>query len=707
MNKYTTRVVSDVKEELVATVNQATTKSNDTSVKLFNTLNTVEEKTNTFLKRLTVVSDMLLDLKTITGDVKNQINIISSGAVLQKTDIEVSSNAIEVSKDTQTEIPFNHEKSVIRSILPFYLKDQSGVQISQREVFKFNKNFSISFSRVGYSFSVVLVYPYKVFLNSLLLDFLNTYEGNLPVLSSLKYLNEDGKEVQVLVNNLKSIDLNDKLRLDNNYNLTFETVYTDQLTIEFSNKSHNSLSITSIKSYLNTYKSNGEIIYGPFSTKSSILKASISSSSISDQTEISVSHDMSSWIKMDTTTSLNLSQDKTKVVSFNTINDRSFKTEEDVKKLYVKISINPLQDTSLNTAYKTVKESNLSRTPSTLPKDKYTIYEKRERSRSYGVQTNLVASLDLVPTESIDSLGYRNQLYSIGFVDTPFSCSVANKEQRAYKYVNKLLKVDSGIIDATYIDPKEFNIYDMQILEVKDTYRNNSSQNLCIKSNVPEGMYKIVVGSKTLSLDLTSGYINNSLNLVVSVPYSDVKILNEINEVVFNIQKESLNKYTEDEVDYYYLDLSNYLFHTIVISGMKHSVLYPSLPLNTDEFSLLNGSLVFSDSNEYEVDIFQLAKKEVVYTTHLSYLNGNYLKREEDDSTTYNFTVVKDSRSIIKLNHVLIKNGSVVITNVATEDTEQYTPQLTPAVSYLNLGQDQELVYLSTDTDNPEIYLEI
>jgi hypothetical protein len=140
---------------------------------------------------------------------------------------------------------------------------------------------------------------------------------------------------------------------------------------------------------------------------------------------------------------------------------------------------------------------------------------------------------------------------------------------------------------------------------------------------------------------------------------------------------------------------------------MKHSVLYPSLPLNTDEFSLLNGSLVFSDSNEYEVDIFQLAKKEVVYTTHLSYLNGNYLKREEDDSTTYNFTVVKDSRSIIKLNHVLIKNGSVVITNVATEDTEQYTPQLTPAVSYLNLGQDQELVYLSTDTDNPEIYLEI
>ena len=99
-------------------------------------------------------------------------------------------------------------------------------------------------------------------------------------------------------------------------------------------------------------------------SKSPILKASVDSDAITDNVQISISTDLSSWIPMETTSSLNLSGNS-KIVSFNTINELSFKTGEDVKTMYVRFTlVNKGTDLEKSKSFKTVKENSCKADPS-------------------------------------------------------------------------------------------------------------------------------------------------------------------------------------------------------------------------------------------------------------------------------------------------------------------------------------------------------
>jgi len=273
--------------------------------------------------------------------------------------------------------------------------------------------------------------------------------------------------------------------------------------------------------------------------------------------------------------------------------------------------------------------------------------------------------------------------------------------------VNKEKKVGFAEVSATDLDPVNYTIRDINILEVNRTVVGGSNKDIVYKLKVPEGQYKITTDTDSLILDLSTPYTYNTSSTILFVPDSSVRIFNELNQELFSIRKEDLKTVIYEGSAYKYLDLTDYLYNKIIVEGFVSTVLGEYTEIQTNEFVLIDGVLLFK--GEAKVAGYELVKTIATYTPIISYTNGNYLKRITSEFTTYNNEtfVGPTETTAIKLNNIFIKKGTLVLEDLPSADTETYTPNLTPDINYLNIGTTESPLYLNPDDTDSNIYLEI
>lgn len=694
--------MNEFKKEIEEIVNDSITYSNTVNGSLLDCMSVVNNTLSPFIKKLSTVSDMLLDLKTITGNSYSKISLLSS-TVHSNTNIQISNDSLLLAKTNTIEIPTSAEDSTMYSSIPFVVLDESGIQTNYRDLFKYNKSVDIVFNRVGYNLKIYLKYKEKTFINTLELNLDNK---TLPVVNSISYLNNENSFISLLINKNKSVDLNSKVSSDNKYTLEFDTVFTDQLCIDLGTTINNKLSINSVRTFLNSYATEGEIVFGPISTNSPILKVSIESLDITKNCKLFVSTDMSSWIPMDTTSSLNLDQNKSKVVSFNTINSKSFKSENDITSVYVllRLKSDTLENDPKNLI--TVKESSVSNNTSEIITDKYTVYKVKDCPRAYNktiIKNNV--KISEIPLSNIETIKIDNKYLFRGFKDTPISYSDSSTNASNITYKNKYKKVSYDNVDATDIDPVDCTLLDIVVVKEDSLISNNITSDIVYKTKVPEGIYKVIGNSGSLTYDLTSSFTLNSINTILITNHEDLKITNEIGQTLYTIPKDSLSTVEHLNEKYYYIDLEDYFYEKVTITGYSKSVLYPLIPLLDFEYSIVDGEVLLGNQLEVQATLYKLKKYKKEYTKHLSYTNGNYLERVEDEDVRFNnSTVVTDNSKIVKLNNIFIKKGSIKFYEESTSDIENYSPKTTPDIPYIDVSND---TYISIEENNDETYLEL
>ena len=708
MNKNQLRNVLQTKEILEDSTNRVITNSNVLNSDLYTLLLKVREDTDPILKKISMISDMLLDIKVITGSSATNINLIKSGNIFNNKNASVLSNKIGLSKNQTKEISFQEDKSTLRSILPLSLVDTKTTQSTNLlNLFKYNKETKILFNRIGYSCTLVLTYAAREFLNAVELDFGDSKA--LPNITNIRYLNQDNIPVKTLFNGVESLDLNEKLIVDNKIELNFDTIFSNQIEIDFASNSQSFFTLENVQTYLNKYVETAEIVYGPITSKSPILKASVDSDAITDNVQISISTDLSSWIPMETTSSLNLSGNS-KIVSFNTINELSFKTGEDVKTMYVRFTlVNKGTDLEKSKSFKTVKETNLSRNPLNILETKYTNYRLKNTPKNFGNSSTrsntLLTEIDLA---TINKLTIDNKHMFLGLVNTDISTSTKNTSVSNVTYSDRYKKIDYKDISATKLDVVSGEIFDIDVIKYEEVLiKSRVEKNVVFKLKEAEGFYRIVTKGASLLLDLTTNFLDNSSSLTIIVPKEDIKIINEVDEVLYLIKKESLNTFEVDNTTYYYLNLVETLYEPFVIEGCTLNTLYPIVELETNEYAVEDGVLIINNVLENTASFYKTSAVKSDYSKHVSYLNGNFLKRETPEYTITSTTDVINSTNVIKLNNTFIKKGSITFKEIKDTDSEKYNANLNPEVRFLNIGTEEEPLYLKPDDVNEIDYIEV
>jgi hypothetical protein len=106
-----------------------------------------------------------------------------------------------------------------------------------------------------------------------------------------------------------------------------------------------------------------------------------------------------------------------------------------------------------------------------------------------------------------------------------------------------------------------------------------------------------------------------------------------------------------------------------------------------------------------EAEVYKLKKYEKTYIKHLSYTNGNYLERVEEEDVRYNnSTIVSDNSKVVKLNNIFIKKGSITFSEDTSTESEVYSPKTTPDIPYIDISDN---TYVNIDETNNETYLEL
>lgn len=229
--------------------------------------------------------------------------------------------------------------------------------------------------------------------------------------------------------------------------------------------------------------------------------------------------------------------------------------------------------------------------------------------------------------------------------------------------------------------------------------------------NIAEDVYNIICkdSKKSISIDLTTPFVLNSVSTIINVPYEDIVIKNSLGSIVTEIKKETLLTIEEkdiigNDVTYYFLNLVDILFEPIIVEGYTYSKLYPLKELEDNEYGLVKGKIITGKDIVVNIKGVELLKTPVDVVKVVNYTNGNFMKRTDTDFTYYTEQTIgnEDLNYIVKLNSVSVEKGSIQIEEYY-EEGDVFTSNPTSNIRYLNVNTTEDPRYLEVDED---IYLQ-
>lgn len=489
MNKKDLDSVNLLKSDIAILYNKVTRETNSLTTDAYNTFSKVSTDMTAVTNKVAVLGDMLTDLRVLNGTAKT-IQYLSDLDVVQNNGIKISDDKFELATLNTINREINSTQSSISSLENYSLKTINGKPAYLEDFIKTGSELVVDFPTSNYTFTLNLRYDSPEQINSIDLQLALTTES-YPLILSIKYVdtNNNISEAIILDNNSKNINLDEYRVRDNLYTLNITPIVTDQLLIEFSSRDKSSVALKGIKTTYRTPINEGNIILGPIHSEHPILKLALNSDKVTEGVLFEVSSDLDYWLPITNSSSIATTGGK-KILSFNTVNTNSIKTDEDVYSLYIKVSLTSKEITNEDVPieiYKTYREDNAisNDTLSIVEDNLFSAYRVQNSDFSYGnylyVNALNTSRISLDKLEYIENDGV---LKVLGLVSSKYSVTNATNEGISIGSIGAELKLHrleaNKVIDARGFDLANSIIYDVYPREISGTVNTKQKDNFCL-----------------------------------------------------------------------------------------------------------------------------------------------------------------------------------------------------------------------------------
>ena len=459
----------------------------------------------------------------------------------------------------------------------------------------------------------------------------NTFGAVPPRITGVKY--RSGTDmINVVINKTNSFQVDLSLyEFDSKIEIDFNEIKTDRLVVSivqpnrvvgFSNAVV--LGINELQVYSKTYVDGGHIVFGPLDFNDEVLKvaANLNISNFnyfSGLVKLELSTNQEDWLEL--SPSSGSSNSPKKVISFNTIDKESVKTNSPVRRLYLKLSL-----------FSVHKENFSSEAIYTKG---FFEYAGSETSYYLGTEFNNENS-NVVSSSARNIFGIRDSLSSIE-KEVLLNRNLQNISSNGSPILRSdktLEKIDNATFFTSarrlpITHDKDFrhkmsedSFADISTLRVM-SYSNPSVINkdfilregihvdehviygLKLKPEVEPGIYVLIDGKNKYEVDLSAGVIQSNEGMVFEVVSSNPYLYLTTNGYKIYLAIETIE-------DKNYVSLTRDLC-IAPISDFTYKYFYPVMPINENEFTVSNSGILSPLSSKIRTSIAIIRKSNLPF----------------------------------------------------------------------------------------------
>lgn len=578
------------------------------------------------LKQVTVVSNNNMDFDQQLGTLKLKTTLSKRIEPRQGKSILATENTIKIRSPKST---------VLKSIDDLLIKDQPIVISTKDSYFRYEMH-------IGFQ-SLVNLNNVRVVLGKETLAY--------PRISEIYYTDSKRERVALKLynNNSYSLDLDLYKNSSNIYDLEFDWIESDNITLVFESVGLD-LHLDRLECNLTEYKESGSIVFEMLNEPLPILKAGITGKSTSDSFSFYLSHDQETWVPIELSNNYKL--DKDKVLSYNTIDAKSLKTQSDVKKLYLKVeaTATEAQITFAPTISRTtVLEDTIDLPPSAASLALYEGSPVMHYGENYVDTTDAATNL----YSQTEYMKVQNDYKVKGFVDSAISYAFNTKTMplSTVESSGKALRVTGKVRELSNVDisTKTLNAFELSLVHKSLLDLNQMTCVVKLSDEAKEGIYYLRQNNTDIEIDLSLGFIKSALDVLVVVDReTPVKLLDS-----FKQEMRTLTPFTPITGVYAVSLLDTELFEANSISRT-----YPITPLRSQELGLLDGKLIGTDPSK-EYDFYVLQEKQIYTHDFLSLDNPCHYKITAEDVYNTSISDVSETTPPLVKAYKLSKAGVV------------------------------------------------
>lgn len=487
---------------------------------------------------------------------------------------------------------------------------------------------------------------------------LNEETLSYPEISEIYYIDNkrNKKSIKIFNNNSYSYNIDLNKNSSNTYEIDFDIIEADNINIVLEDVGLDLL-IDSITTNLTEYNEEGYIILEALEEEFPVLKIGIEGKISDTNITFEASHNKEDWYPLDLSNIYDITKTN-KVLSWNTVSNNSIKTEEDVRKVYLKIKIKASEKVITYTP-KVNREIHSSASFSTISDNlsAYSVYEVTEPTH-YGEKS--VSSL--FNFKELYDRGeycvYNNQYYAKGFHDT----EISKVPSSPYVYSpvtlkTKQIRLSNTKTNFNFVDISSKNIYSYR-LESMTKALTDLSQLTCViplKEDAVHSIYYIKQNNKEIAIDLSLGFINSAIEvLFITKDREEVYLLDGFKNLIDIVPLQLIKRDSNNEPLFGASLLNTKLFEV----DDRIARYYPIKPLENKEIGLLDNKYSY-ERNTKDLLIFNLITTLLYHKDNISDKNVNYSEIvSEEDYNRSKEKVVQELPSTTK--HIKLKKGTVV-----------------------------------------------
>lgn len=608
------------------------------------------------LNKISVLTDKVSNLNIINGSCYrykrgSQLKTISESNMVFDTNF----NSFKLKPVISYKVEPKKYKNRILTEKKYRIYDEKKTQIRNLDDLLIKElPINLSTEENNYDYTLNINFNKVSSLNNIILK-LSDITPSYPNISEIYYINNQRKKisVKILNNNTFSLDTDKYRNKDNIYSLDLETITADNVNIVFKDNIHD-LIIDKLNFYYTEFEEEGEIVLEALRESKPILKVGIEGEGDIEYIDCFVSYNKRDWHRIDFSNLYGMNLNR--VIAFNTISERSIKDSNDVKNLDIKFKFKSIKQ-SYKPNEKVNKETyrNSTFNVENIEFDEYSIYQNTD-SIYYGQ----ISTSNLFDFTSLFTQGeyviIDNNYYIKGFVESNISKTYNSK----YTYSPVSLKSREVPVNGENLVFKDIDIstkelYSFKIVESKNNLIDKDKVNyvIALKKDKIKNNYYISQENNSIPIDLSLGYINSALDVLVAVkPNIPVYLLDSFKNLIRELPVRSINGVSVVSL------LDTDLFE-IKESTSKY---YPLVPLNDYEVGLLNNKL-FSVNMDRNMT-YDTIEKILIYTKDiLSSKNENY--SEIISTEDYNNSIISEEEVVRRgTKQIKLKNNNIIKSSV-------------------------------------------
>lgn len=592
-------------------------------------LDSAAKESESIVNDIGVLSNKLADIYVITGRSNRSVDLLQDR-------LNVTESGIEFDKDTLTVALAESSKNIygIRKITTSSNGGSVGNALeynslsysdsgnligstSRLEIEKINGELYASIHIDLGSAKIVNNISFKLF----------NLGTRLPVLESVEY-SQTGcsyKKADIFMSGSAKVDFNDFRTTKDTVDLEFGEVDARFIKINLSQnfaysidqtKRRYAIGLNKLEISLREAIPAGDIIFGPYTSSDEILKVALSarlqhynSDALSGMV-FSVSSNGQEWLDIPNSSFLE-ADGKSKVINFNNLDTSSIITSEPVNQVYVKIAMTSFKSAftkkldypferffaELSTTNKMIILSQAATADNTVvykvvgPRlGKETVYRKGNTITNVEISEIRLNGEMLIRSVGANTADTYRLTDIISTEDG--RVTVSAKADRLFISEQEIVTAETSFD----VDTNSFNVFELskpifasqQIETISNTFVPVRYKPVLEVLN-KAGTYTAEIGQTSITIDLSEGFFRSCAELLIICDdeVDSVTVIDEIGGLIGVFPVELVSGKTV-------ISLANIFDLVIpVIEGRTFNNKYPLVPLDTNEFAILDGQIVF------------------------------------------------------------------------------------------------------------------